>query len=77
MGCAGEAGEALEVVKKGWRDGSFDLEHFIKELGDQLWYINAAAERVGFTLEEIAEVNLNKLADRKRRGVIRGAGNDR
>lgn len=77
MGASGEAGEALELVKKGWRDDAFDLEHFIKELGDQLWYINACAEKVGFTLEEVAEVNLNKLADRMARDVIHGAGNDR
>lgn len=77
MGLSGEAGEALEKVKKGWRDGAFDLEGYVKELGDVLWYLDAAANKVGFTLEEIAEVNINKLKSRHERGVIHGAGDER
>lgn len=77
MGISGEAGEALEKVKKGWRDDAFDLEGYIKELGDILWYLDAAAEKVGFTLEEIAEVNINKLRSRHERGTIHGEGDNR
>lgn len=77
MGLSGESGEALEKVKKGWRDDAFDLEGYIKELGDVLWYLDAAAEKVGFTLEEIAEINIMKLASRSARGVINGAGDHR
>jgi NTP pyrophosphatase (non-canonical NTP hydrolase) len=77
MGLSGEAGEALEKVKKGWRDGTFDLEGYIYKLGDVLWYLNASAEKVGFTLEEVAEVNINKLRSRHARGVISGEGDHR
>lgn len=77
MGAAGEAGEALEKVKKGWRDGEFDRAGFIKELGDQLWYINEAAKIVGFTLEEVAIINIQKLTNREARGKIHGSGDNR
>lgn len=77
MGVAGEAGEALEKVKKGWRDGVFDLVGYVKELGDTLWYISSSAEKVGFTLEEVAEININKLRSRHERDTIHGEGDNR
>jgi len=77
MGLAGEAGEALEKVKKGWRDGEFDLKGYLKELGDTLWYLDAAAHKVGYTLETIAQMNIEKLHSRHERGVIHGAGDER
>ena len=40
MGMAGEAGEALDIVKKWMYQGhKLDLEHLWKEAGDVLWYI--------------------------------------
>lgn len=77
LGLTGEAGETAEKVKKALRDGHFDLVGYLKELGDTLWYVNASAEKVGFTLEEIAEMNMNKLDSRSERGVIRGSGDNR
>lgn len=82
---AGEAGEASNKAKKVWRDlGTSEEMPKIEsklaiayELGDQLWYIDAAAKRMGFTLEEIAELNINKLQSREIRGVIHGSGDYR
>ena len=48
-----------------------------KEIGDVLWYAAAAARELGFTLGEIAAENLQKLADRKARGVLGGSGDNR
>jgi NTP pyrophosphatase (non-canonical NTP hydrolase) len=48
-----------------------------KELGDVLWYISQAATELGLSLDEIAEGNLAKLADRQARGVLKGSGDDR
>lgn len=50
---------------------------FQKELGDVLWFVAMLAKHSGFTLEDIAEANLAKLADRKKRGVIIGEGDNR
>lgn len=82
LGLNGEAGEVAEKVKKVLRDknGVFDDEakHDIaKELGDALWYINATANDIGYTLEEIMEINITKLLSRKSRGVINGSGDNR
>ena len=44
-----------------------------KEAGDILWQLSV----MGWRLEEIAQQNLDKLADRKSRQVIDGSGDDR
>lgn len=47
------------------------------EVGDCLWQLSGVCYTLGFTLEEVAEYNLNKLASRKERGVIDGNGDNR
>lgn len=47
------------------------------ELGDTLWYLARGASEIGTTLEEIAQSNIDKLADRRRRDAIHGEGDDR
>lgn len=49
----------------------------IKEASDVLWYISAACNELGITLSELAIINLEKLADRQERGVLRGSGDER
>jgi len=44
------------------------------ELGDTLWAIAEIATRLGLTLDEIMEYNIEKLTDRKSKGVIDGSG---
>ena len=46
----------------------------MKEAGDILWQLSGVCKAMGWTLEEVAQVNLNKLASRQRRGVIDGDG---
>ena len=65
MGLNGEAGEAIEIVKKYEFQGhKLDTRKLIEELGDALWYIAECAEALGYSLEDIAEFNLNKLNER-------------
>lgn len=77
LGLTGESGEYSEKVKKLLRDGVFDHEAAAKELGDVLWYLARSARELGFDLNVIAQMNINKLNDRKNRGVLKGNGDNR
>ena len=44
----------------------------MKEVGDCAWFIAGIADCFGFTLEEVMQQNLDKLASRRERGVIDG-----
>ena len=82
LGLAGEAGEVAEQAKRVLRDDGGRLtearrQAIARELGDVLWYVAQLATELGFSLEEIAQANLEKLADRKRRGVLHGSGDNR
>lgn len=48
-----------------------------KELGDLLFYVAGMARASGFTLAEIATSNIEKLHDRRARGVLQGDGDNR
>ena len=48
-----------------------------KEAGDILWQLSGLCSVMGWRLEDIAQQNLDKLADRKSRQVIDGSGDDR
>lgn len=82
LGLCGEAGEISEKVKKVLRDkgGDFSSEERLeiaKEIGDVLWYCSALAHDIGFSLEHIAELNLEKLKSRMLRDKISGSGDNR
>ena len=82
LGLAGESGEVLEKYKKILRDKSGvindeDRREIIKELGDVLWYIATVAQLLGYSLEDVAITNNDKLLNRKERGVISGSGDNR
>ncbi|MEZ4102976.1 MAG: MazG nucleotide pyrophosphohydrolase domain-containing protein [Candidatus Paceibacterota bacterium] len=53
------------------------LQDLKKEIGDVLWYLSALSNDLGFTLEEVAEKNLEKLKSRQERGVVHGNGDNR
>lgn len=78
LGMMGEAGEASEKVKK-WLRGDKELDklELAKEVGDVLWYLTSLADDLGYTLEEIALFNIEKLNSRKIRNVIKGSGDNR
>lgn len=82
LGIAGEAGEIVEKWKKivAYRDGEIndeDIQEIKKELGDVLWYIALLADSLGISLEDVAKLNLEKLASRKARGTQKGSGDNR
>tara|TARA_R100001082_G_C4336782_1_gene148185 strand:+ start:689 stop:1024 length:336 start_codon:yes stop_codon:yes gene_type:complete len=80
LGLAGEAGEVADKVKKIYRDGRDDAQfkgEIAKEIGDVLWYCAALADDLGFTLQQIAEMNIYKLKSRMAQGKIQGDGDNR
>ena len=65
MGLFGEGGELADVYKKyAFQGHEFDRDHMAKELGDVLWYVAETASGLGMTLEEIAQMNIDKLKAR-------------
>jgi NTP pyrophosphatase (non-canonical NTP hydrolase) len=82
LGLTEEAGEVAGKVKKLYRDknGIVDDEFIkavAKELSDVLFYVRGVGECLGLTLEEIAQIGIDKLDDREKRGVLQGEGDDR
>jgi NTP pyrophosphatase (non-canonical NTP hydrolase) len=77
LGLCGEAGEVAEKVKKQVRDGVFNRHEVAKELGDVLWYLANICNDIGYNLDEIADLNIDKLSSRKERNVIKGSGDNR
>lgn len=65
MGLNGEAGEVIDILKKYMFQGhDLDKDHVAKECGDCLWYLAILAKGAGYTLDEIAEMNKEKLRKR-------------
>lgn len=52
-------------------------EELKKEAGDILWQLSGLCHVMGWTLEDVAQQNLAKLASRQQRGVIDGDGDNR
>ena len=83
LGLTGESGEIANKVKKFIRDGATKDEYLAKrieigyEIGDVLWYCAVLAEELEMNLGHIMEKNLDKLADRHKRGKISGSGDNR
>lgn len=65
MGLNGESGEAIDIVKKHLFQGhEFDKVHFAKELGDIAWYLATTADAIGYDLETVLQMNIDKLKER-------------
>ena len=65
MGLCGEAGEAIDMVKKHLAQGhELDKEKLAKELGDIAWYLAETAYAIGYPLEDILQMNIDKLKKR-------------
>ena len=55
----------------------FMCEELKKEAGDILWQLSGLCTVMGWSLEDVAQQNLDKLASRKQRNVIDGNGDNR
>jgi NTP pyrophosphatase (non-canonical NTP hydrolase) len=82
LGLVGETGEIAEKAKKIVRDkdsdfSQWDIEDLTKELGDTLWYVAVVAAYFDIPLEDVAQLNITKLADRQQRSTLSGTGDNR
>lgn len=91
LGLQEEVGELSGKLKRYFRDNEYDVSmedcmvemsaelrfDMARECGDVLWYLTAIASDLGYSLDEIASMNLEKLEDRQRRGRIKGSGDYR
>ena len=65
LGLCGESGEVADIVKKHRFQGhDIDVEHIAKELGDVAWYLAVGAYAIGYDLETILQMNVDKLKAR-------------
>ncbi len=82
LGLTGEAGEVADKVKKVIRDNNDEFtaerkQQIALELGDVMWYAASLAHDLGYSLEDICQMNLDKLASRMQRDKIHGSGDER
>lgn len=73
LGLNGESGECADMVKKHLFQGhELDKEHFAKELGDVAWYLAVSAHSIGYDLETVLQMNVDKLRRRYPNGFEAG-----
>ena len=93
FGLVAEVGEVADKIAKAVRRGEISInndeiiikrgsgeeltQNIAHELGDVLWFVTMLTQRIGYSLEDVMKLNLDKLADRQSRGVIIGDGDKR
>ena len=62
LGLSGELGEFNDIIKK-WifHEKPLDIEHAKKEVGDVLWYVAMICHSIGWDMETIMHMNIEKL----------------
>ena len=65
LGLSGEVGEFNDMVKKSiFHEKPLDVDHAKKEIGDVMWYIAMMCHSFGWNLDEIMQMNIDKLKAR-------------
>lgn len=78
LGLSGETGEFNDMIKK-WvfHEKELDIEHAKKEVGDICWYLAMLCESFGWDLDEIMQMNVDKLKARYPEGFDTYTANHR
>ena len=63
-GMVGEIGELHSIYQKTYQGHLFDEDHAKKELGDLLWFIAEYCSANGWEMDDICEMNIEKLINR-------------
>ena len=74
VGMSAEAGEFTEIIKKiifqGKSVNQENLFHLKRELGDIMWYVSQACLGLDISLEEVIQMNFEKLSARYPEGAF-------
>jgi len=74
VGMSAEAGEFTEIVKKIVFQGKpvtqENLFHLKRELGDIMWYVSQACIGLDISIEEVIQMNFEKLSARYPEGAF-------
>lgn len=63
-GMVGEIGEIHSLYQKVYQGHEFDKTHMKKELGDLCWFIAEYCTAAGWNLEDVLQMNIDKLKAR-------------
>lgn len=63
-GMVGEIGEIHSIYQKVYQEHELDADHLKKELGDLLWFIAEYCTALGWDLDEVMQLNIDKLRAR-------------
>jgi NTP pyrophosphatase (non-canonical NTP hydrolase) len=76
LGCAGEAGEVANQIKKAWRNNNGEVTSeqkakILDECGDVLCYVSQICNELDERMSTVAQMNLLKLKNRKSNGELK------
>jgi NTP pyrophosphatase (non-canonical NTP hydrolase) len=78
LGLSGEVGELNDMIKKFvFHQKPMDESHFKRELGDICWYLAMMCEACEYNLEDIMQINIDKLKARYPEGFDITKANNR
>lgn len=77
FGLLEEAGEVAGKLKRKYREGNFDTKEVAKELGDVLGYLTCICNELNISLEQVVNMNHQKLLARKANNKLLGSGDNR
>lgn len=63
-GMVGEIGEINSIYQKTYQGHKLDLEHLKKEVGDLLWFIAEYCTAMEWNLDDVMQLNIDKLRAR-------------
>lgn len=83
IGLCGESGEVADIVKKCvFHKHPLDIENIENELGDVLWYVALCCNAINVSMEDVMQLNIDKLKKRypdgfsEERSINRGDNNE-
>jgi len=82
LGLTGEAGGGGGQGQKKERPRAQEFTpekklEIVKEIGDVMWYCATLARDLGYELDDVAQMNIDKLRSRMQRNHLTGSGDNR